>query len=341
MKSIVLILPYFGKLPNFFNIWLQSAINNSSIDFLIFTDCIIDYPISDNIKIVPITFLEFKNKCQKYVDEVIALETPYKLCDYRPLYGKILSDYTKNYDFWGFVDCDTVLGNIRKFLTDELLNKYNHLLCLGHLQLQKVEDPFYDDILSHIQAQGKYNLKYVYSHPENFCVDELPYGLPLTYWNIHPEFFYCEYHPEGRPLYDELTPNYKQFVDLYNDKVYLGRFYHYHFYGIYEHEVPFWKRSEGNNYLRRMLHYKYRNGSLIRCYWRGIKYQEEEILYIHLYRRKMVVRTNNYNDYCIFPHEFYGNSSQDNIFRAWMKTRPRIFSQFRLYWRREIKKLLR
>lgn len=52
MKKIILILPYFGKLPNFFYLWLQSAINNSTIDFLIVTDCVIQYEIESNIKIL-------------------------------------------------------------------------------------------------------------------------------------------------------------------------------------------------------------------------------------------------------------------------------------------------
>lgn len=96
--------------------------------------------------------------------------------------------------------------------------------------------------MEHVKAQGKYSLQYVLQHSQNFCVDELPYGIPLTYWQRHPKDFFCEYHPDGRPLYDELTPNYNQFVDLYNDKDYLGRFYQlYHFYGRHENVVPFGK----------------------------------------------------------------------------------------------------
>ena len=36
--KIVMILPYFGKLPNYFDLWLQSAEKNSTIDWLIYTD---------------------------------------------------------------------------------------------------------------------------------------------------------------------------------------------------------------------------------------------------------------------------------------------------------------
>ena len=38
MKSIVVIFPYFGKLPPQYDIWRASAIRNPSIDFMFFTD---------------------------------------------------------------------------------------------------------------------------------------------------------------------------------------------------------------------------------------------------------------------------------------------------------------
>lgn len=79
MKKILLILPYFGKLPEFFDVWLQSAMNNRTIDFLILTDCNIAYKVSPNIKIVHKTFAEFREMCQAAVDYPIALEKPYKL----------------------------------------------------------------------------------------------------------------------------------------------------------------------------------------------------------------------------------------------------------------------
>jgi hypothetical protein len=58
MKSIIIIIPYFGKLPPIFKFWRQSAINNPTIDFLFFTDCNIQS--TDNIKVinVPLKYYE-------------------------------------------------------------------------------------------------------------------------------------------------------------------------------------------------------------------------------------------------------------------------------------------
>ena len=38
MKSIVIIFPYFGKLPVQYKMWRESALRNPSVDFMFFTD---------------------------------------------------------------------------------------------------------------------------------------------------------------------------------------------------------------------------------------------------------------------------------------------------------------
>jgi hypothetical protein len=53
--------------------------------------------------------------------------TPYKLCDFRPAYGLIFSDFIKKYDFWGFGDIDIIYGNIRDFINAGLLSSYDYI----------------------------------------------------------------------------------------------------------------------------------------------------------------------------------------------------------------------
>ena len=51
-KSIALVLPYFGVLPNYFSYWLESAGKNESIDFLLFSDCdFAQFDIPANVKV--------------------------------------------------------------------------------------------------------------------------------------------------------------------------------------------------------------------------------------------------------------------------------------------------
>jgi hypothetical protein len=53
------------------------------------------------------------------------IEHPYKLCDLKPSYGIIFSEYLNGYDFWGYGDLDLVYGNIRKFITSDILKEYD------------------------------------------------------------------------------------------------------------------------------------------------------------------------------------------------------------------------
>ena len=87
MKSVVLILPYFGKLPDIFPLFLKTAEKNPDIQFLIITDSKELVNSSKNITIVYQTFSEFKKLIESRLGQKISLENPYKLCDYKPIYG--------------------------------------------------------------------------------------------------------------------------------------------------------------------------------------------------------------------------------------------------------------
>ncbi|MXS71306.1 hypothetical protein GSF70_08750 [Flavobacteriaceae bacterium W22] len=54
----------------------------------------------------------------------INIKYAYKLCDFKPAYGIIFSDYLKNFEYWGITDIDIIFGRIREFITDEILTTY-------------------------------------------------------------------------------------------------------------------------------------------------------------------------------------------------------------------------
>ena len=43
MKSIVLIFPYFGKLPVQYKMWRESALRNPTVDFMFFTASLLSW----------------------------------------------------------------------------------------------------------------------------------------------------------------------------------------------------------------------------------------------------------------------------------------------------------
>ncbi|MBR1485224.1 MAG: hypothetical protein IJ612_05985 [Prevotella sp.] len=132
MKSIVIIFPYFGTLPAQYPAWRASALRNPTVDFMFFTDA--DVEPATNIIVHRMTFDDFRQLAQQAFSFPIVLDRPYKLCEYKQAYGYMLHDYISRYDFWGFGDLDLVYGDLRRFLTDEVLAR-PFILGWGHLTL--------------------------------------------------------------------------------------------------------------------------------------------------------------------------------------------------------------
>lgn len=135
--SLLLILPYFGRFNNYFPHFLMSCRNNPTVNWLIITDDKTDYDYPENVKVVYTTFPELRERVQASFDFPVTLESPYKLCDYKPAYGYIFNDEIKGYDFWGYCDNDLIFGDIRSFLTDDVLNGKEKVLSRGHLSLYR------------------------------------------------------------------------------------------------------------------------------------------------------------------------------------------------------------
>lgn len=131
------VIPYFGKLPNYFPLFLKSCEYNPEYNWLLFTDDKTDYNYPSNFKCVYMEFSDLRNIVQSKFDFPICLDRPYKLCDYKPAYGYIFEDYLKDYKCWGHCDIDIVLGKISDFISDEMLDTYDKLFCLGHFIIYK------------------------------------------------------------------------------------------------------------------------------------------------------------------------------------------------------------
>lgn len=108
-NRIVLILPYYGKLPPYFAYFLKS-VEGRCFDVLFISDCNICGRVPPNFIQIRLCFNEFVEKIRSKLEFDIALESPYKLCDYKPLYGYILEEYIKDYEYFAFGDCDVVFG---------------------------------------------------------------------------------------------------------------------------------------------------------------------------------------------------------------------------------------
>ncbi len=135
MKKVILVV-YFGKLPNYFDLFLDSCRRNSDFDFIIFTDQDIS-PRGVNIETIHISLDELNNLVASKLGNQYQVSSPYKLCDFRPAFGRIFEDYITNYAVWGYCDTDMLFGRISKFISDKYFKSYDKLLVNGHLAFYK------------------------------------------------------------------------------------------------------------------------------------------------------------------------------------------------------------
>lgn len=298
MNKIVMIVPYFGTLPNYFNFWLRSCEYNTEIDWLIFTDNEIESK-SQNTRIIKISWIKFKEYVQSKFDFQLALNSPYKLCDLKPCYGFIFSDYIKQYDFWGHCDVDIVWGNIRKYVTDEILSKYDRIYRNGHFCLFRNID-FINKLF--MKSKGlHYDYKHVLTHPESFVFDEN--GIPV------------------RSRIKELLPWITKEMDPFNSMKYLGgmntlskdlnirQYTNIDFDDIRQNQRSFFSTRPVDGYTlqesqKQPSLYTYNKGVLTRIVWTSLGVDITESLYIHLQKRKMSVDVLNFDCYCIIPNRF-------------------------------------
>lgn len=269
MKKIALIVVWAGKLPDYFQIWLYSCKNNPSIDFYVFTDDRTEYEYPVNVKYNFYSFEELRQKFRKIFPFEISLERPYKFCDYKPAYGEAFSSYLKGYDFWGYCDIDLIWGNIRKFLTDEVLEDYDRFFTRGHCSIFRNDEKI-NSYYRTLPANGHLDYKMVYQSDKPWCFDE---------WATHCGGGLSVILKEHNiPTYDE-----PMMADI---DVAHGRF------AIHRRED-----------LKKVDYFAYSRGNLYACQMKKKdEIKQTPILYCHFQKRKIKLADNlNANEFVLLP----------------------------------------
>ena len=247
--NICIIGVYFGKFNNYFELWKKSCQYNTTIDFLIFTDQEINYDIPRNMKIIKMNLEECKNLIEKKLEMKISLEKAYKLCDFKPVYGKIFEDYIKEYDYWGHCDFDIILGDLRYFTNKYDLKKYDKFLNRGHLSLYRNTEK----VNNYYKLEGSQteNYKIIFANSKNFSFDETT-GINKIFEKNKIPFF-------QKRIYGDIDPLYKRFRQSIRSKEEKN----------YNYQAYYWEK-----------------GHVYRAYYYKKKIFLEELAYIHLQKRK-------------------------------------------------------
>ncbi|MDF4015986.1 hypothetical protein QSU93_00580 [Limosilactobacillus fermentum] len=176
MKKIAFLCPYFGKLPDHIQLWLNSCeMNPDDFFFLITDDETSELKIPKNVRVIKQTFSEFSKKVQSKFDFTISLNSIKKIGDFKPALGYIYEDLIKDFMAWGNVDvADEIYGNINKFISDDLIKKYDKIMLLGHMSVYKNTKENNRRFMS--DSNADFNYKDVYSSSQFFNFEEVATG---------------------------------------------------------------------------------------------------------------------------------------------------------------------
>lgn len=278
MKSICLVVPYFGKLPNNFQIWLNSCKYNPTINWIVFTDDKTNFEYPPNVKVTYTTIDEIRKRTQLLYNFQIVLNTPYKLCDYKVAYGEIFRKELNMYDFWGYCDVDLIFGDIRYFITENILNTYDKILSRGHFTLYR--NSLENNSIYRSSINNKFIYKDVFTSNQNYSFDEWGHdGINNIYLS------------QGINIYDEII-----FSDIYIGK---KGFYPYQLLknGKKYNSIFLWEEGE-------LYQYYEKDGALI----------VDKVMYLHLQKRSMEIDLiDSYNRLLIYPDKYLGYLDEINI----------------------------
>lgn len=304
-KKCILILPYFGKFKNYFQLFLDSCKYNHKYNWLIITDCIEDFDFPSNIKKINMSFNEMKKIFQSKFDFKISLKEPYKLCDFKPAYGYIFEEYIEGFEYWGHCDCDMLFGDLDKFLPKLFESEYDKIFCGGHLTIYKNSQINNRKFMSK-NHQNLYLYKCALANPEGFAFDEAIYAN-----NVHRLFLElnCKCFEEDIS-FNTSTESY-----MFKRK-------------------PFDKNTKRWTEERRCSHVFWTEGKIVGYSKKKNDVIKTEYLYIHLQGRKMKVekklRLENIIE--ISPEYFKKKDALCQSKREWIKYNIKLINRNRLYW---------
>ena len=252
MKKIAFVVPYFGKLPQYTRLFFDSLKKNPSIDLLLFTDQQIDYE-GENLKFYQSSFENIVKRIQEKFEFNIVCNEPYKLCDYRTAYGYIFDKELKGYDFWGYCDLDMIFGDVRKFLTDEILEKYEKVYQHGHMTLYRNTK---ENNMRFMQKGGMDYVQ-VYSTRVNCVFDEVE-GIQRKYDIL------------GVPTYKG-----REFADISP------------WHDAFKRVESYLSDAERKNFNYKEQVFYWQDGKILRAYVENGMVRGDELAYLHFQKRRM------------------------------------------------------
>lgn len=291
MTKICLVVVWMGRLNDSFYLWKESVRNNPTIDVYFITDQEEPDDCPDNLFFIKRSLSEVRETFEKRLGMRIWLKSAYKLCDYKPIWWMLIEDRIGSYDFYGHCDVDLIFGDIRHFLTEDFLEKYDKIFDCGYLILYRnTEENKYMFQKSVLKDNMAYPYTKVFKNGFACYFDEFM-GMSILSWKYHPGY------------YDQTTEAYLQDFS--------------------------WKRLDFNSYITHssfVFHVKDGKIYEINVDEDGViveslsaNYLGREMLLAHIQKRDMVIDSKLFEkggtkDYWIFPNRFSSKMPEGRLY---------------------------
>lgn len=185
--KICIVIAYYGQWPVYLPVFLKGCEHNKVIiDVILITD--IDDPsvsFPSNVKTVNYSLDQIAERVETSFSIKTSNFRPYKMCDLKPAYGHLFPELIEGYDFWGFGDIDLIYGNLERYFTDRILDKY---------EIMTFRDEWISGALTVLKNTEKINTLFmrskdylsIFSSPINHAFDECGKKHGILRTGVHP-----------------------------------------------------------------------------------------------------------------------------------------------------------
>lgn len=109
-QQYCVLIAHFGSLPKWFELWRHTAKRNPNVDFIVLQD---QRPSQEDDNVILVNHsLDRINQLPFMKAEGLRCQSPYKVCDLRPLFASVFSDCLDGYAYWGWGDLDVIYGDL-------------------------------------------------------------------------------------------------------------------------------------------------------------------------------------------------------------------------------------
>lgn len=119
--TVKVVIPHFGPAPAWFDLFLISCRTNPSIEWLLLMENVPDVWTPDNVEIQQMSFNTYRMMVSEHLNIHYQAESPEQLNNLKPALGWVHAEQTKGFDYVGIGDLNVIYGDLRYFLTPQVL----------------------------------------------------------------------------------------------------------------------------------------------------------------------------------------------------------------------------